>query len=67
MSWARYSLSRPTEKINGGVSVKYENPKMEVVVLQYKDVITASGDDLVDEDVGGTGDGDISYPGKRTF
>ena len=40
---------------------------MEVVVLQYKDVITASGDDLVDEDVGGTGDGDISYPGKRTF
>ena len=47
--------------------MKYKSPRMEVIALKYADVITASGDDLVDEDVGGTGDGDISYPVKGTF
>lgn len=66
MSWARCSLSRPNEKINGGVSVKYKNPEMEIIVFKCEDVIRTSGDDMIDEDIGG-GTGDIVYPKIGTF
>ena len=46
--------------------MKYKSPRMEVIVFTCEDVIRTSGDDMIDEDIGG-GIGDIVYPKIGTF
>lgn len=46
--------------------MKYKSPRMEVIVFTCEDVIRTSGDDMIDEDIGG-GTGDIVYPKIGTF
>ena len=45
---------------NGGVSVKYEKPEMETILLYYADIVRTSGED---EDLGWgeAGDDELGY------
>lgn len=47
--------------ISGGVSVKYNNPNVEIIVFNYEDVIRTS---LEDSDAGGGTNDDVINAGS---